>query len=608
MHLSEKEYYKRLAIFCFYDKDGHVDDYVIFMLKAISEHFKDVTVVINGFATPDSERRLKLNSTQLIYRDNYGFDFAAYKQAVDETKNIQQYDEILFFNQTIFGPVFSLNTIFNTMSNKKKADFWSIVRNVQNSCDVDENSRSEESGGNAHRESEFIDGAFFVVKRRMSSSEHFKEYFDSLEFNEKSLYEPKKQYKNFTDFFADKGFNFTTYLNVEKFEEYTNNTSVDKPIELLKLGYPFFKRKALLKAYYNSGEGESTKKARELYDFIRTQTDYPVAFINKNLFKALPPAAIYKALALYEDVQIATGRAKRTAAVMWFATENLGEILCSGAGKMQKDISLLCLFANEKLRDKFLPKLPPKAQAIVTSENGFMHLFGKLWKDVSVFENILYCHNNLIFETNLLYAEDTLENILEALNPGKCGAILSERKDYGAFVPLPITSGVNLSAGMNWQEAKKQLIPLLENAQINVPNSGEDEGFANYGSMFFARTSAVENLSKFDFNDNLFIGAHAHSDYLIPLCVQNSGYHTVTACTSEQTFEAFTNSATALRAIIANCTSAGYVNSEITTDKIIKALEFYDEKFSEESDALSGTKQLDIKKKISKYIKKIAKK
>ncbi len=613
MQFAEKDYYKRMAVFCFYDKDGHVDDYVIFLLKAISEHCKNVTVVVNGFATPDSERRLKLNSTQLIYRDNYGYDFAAYKQAVLETKNIKQYDEILFFNQTIFGPVYSLNTIFSTMSNKKKADFWSITRSIPLKDEIDEEANSENKSNKAESDektniAEFIDCAFFAVRRNMASSEHFVRYFEELEFSETTPYEPKKQGGDFTAFFSEKGYNFTTYLNVEKLEKHTDNTGVDMPCELLKLGCPFFKRNALLKALHQNNEEHSAKKARELYNYIRTQTDYPVAFINKNLHRTLPPAAIYKALALFEDVQEASGRTKRTAAVMWFATENLGEVLCSAAVQMQKDTSLLCLFASDELRDKFLPKLPPKAQAIVTAENGFAYLFGKLWKDVAVFENVFYCHNNLAGEDNLLDEGEVLLEILNSLNPGKCGAMLAARKDYGAFVPLPVTTGTNLTAGMNWKEAREALLPLLKSAQINVPpeHEAQSEGFSAYGSMFLARTSAVENLSKFDFNDSLFKGANAYCDYLIPLCVQNSGYHTVVTCTAQQTFDAFTNCASKLRRVISSV--EGEYNGEIKGEKIVRALKFYDEYYSEINRQSGDESKHGITHKITKYIKKIAKK
>ncbi len=597
MQPTDNEYYKRMAVFAYYDKNGIVDDYAIFLLKAIGEHCKNITVVVNGFTTPDSERRLKLNCTQIIYRDNIGFDFGAYKQAIAETSNIEQYDEILFFNQTILGPVYSLNTIFSSMSAKKKADFWSIIRNIPDNSESDDQSAAE-----------FLDNSFFVVRRNMFKSPDFKEYWESLEFTENSDYEPKKQSSNFTKFFTEKGFHFTTYLNVERFEACTTNVIVDNPIELLNLGFPFFKRNALLTAHNNDNVGASAKKSRELYDFVRTNTDYPVSFINKNLLRTLSPATIFKCLALYENVSNASGQSGRTAAVMWFATKQHGELLCNNAVKMQKDVSLLCLFASESLKDKFLPKLPPKTQAIVTDENGFLHLFGKLWKDISVFENILYCHNNLKPESNMLHTEYMLENALDSLNPGKCGAMLANRSDYGAFVALPLFDSQNLQAGINWQQAKKRLAPLVKSVNIEVPLNTSNEGLAIYGSMFFAKVSTVESLSKLEFNDSLFENINPDCDYLIPLAVQSSGHHTVISCNEQQTFDAFINSSAFLHKIILNCSTEKELDNVVVLEKIIDALDFYNKNYISIQKTTAHGKQGTLRQKFDGYIKKITKK
>ncbi len=172
---------------------------------------------------------------------------------------------------------------------------------------------------------------------------------------------------------------------------------------------------------------------------------------------------------------------------------------------------------------------------------------------------------------------------------------------------MPLVNGQNLQAGINWSSAKNKLKSLLENADINIVQDESTEGFAVSGSMFFARTSAVESLSKIDLNKNLFSDKNSPCDYLIPIVVQNSGYHTVVSCTEQQAFDAYINSVSYLRSIIAACGEHENTCSEIVVDKIITALNYYNNRnknSTENTNLQSGA----IKQKLSNYFKKITKK
>ncbi len=590
---------KRLAVFAYYDKNGVVDDYAIFMLKAMREHCTDVCVVINGVVNTDGERRLKLHSTQIIFKDNIGYDFAAYKQAILDTKNITKYDEIVFFNQGLFGPISSLHTMFNKMFSKKKIDFWGVT----NFKYIKENEQEVSS---------CIDNSFFVVKSSIIKSPEFLSFWQDYVEDTSSNYDAMAQCKNFTNYFTCKGFILDTYINTDKYDDYTLNASIDIPTQLLKEGNPFFKRKAFFNSDFEKRRFSNKNISKQLYNYIRLQTEYPISFINKNLFRTLTPQQLHKSLCFVENVDAVKGNYKRTAAVLWFAKEEMGELLCAGAAKMQKDTSLLCLFASEELRDSFQLKLPPKTQCIVIEEDGFSYLFGKLWKDVCVFENILYCHNNIVNTKDEFINACTIENAIESLKPAACGALLEQRDDLGAFIVAPILQNINCNGLENWPKIAEKLLNRLDTLGVNITLDSDQCPVSIKASMFFARTKAIELLSKMDFDQDMFDLTNNEYEYLLPIIVQNSEYHVAIACTQNQALSAVEDFTGALQEIVSDVSkiqnNKNSSNNNINVETILEALRHYNKYLSNSKKEPENKKKRLFGEKVSEYIEKIIKK
>ena len=56
MIIDEKKV-KRLIAYFIYDKQGIVDDYIIYMLCALKEHSSEIAVVVNGKLTSESREK-----------------------------------------------------------------------------------------------------------------------------------------------------------------------------------------------------------------------------------------------------------------------------------------------------------------------------------------------------------------------------------------------------------------------------------------------------------------------------------------------------------------------------------------------------------------------
>ena len=129
MKLVDKKNIKRLGIFFFYDKDGVVDDYVMYMLHDMVQNTSQNIVVCNGKLNEDGRNKFQsLPNTDLLVRENKGFDVWAYKSALEYYgwDIIDTYDEVFMYNFTIMGPIGHFSTMFEEM-NQRDLDFWGIT-------------------------------------------------------------------------------------------------------------------------------------------------------------------------------------------------------------------------------------------------------------------------------------------------------------------------------------------------------------------------------------------------------------------------------------------------------------------------------------------------
>ncbi len=124
---------KRLAIFSFYDEYGIVDSYISILLQEIKLISSNIIAVINGRVNQAGKQIFAQYVDRIIIRDNIGNDGGAYADVcINYLGNeiMQEYDEIVFCNDTFFGPFESFKYIFRKME-KFDVDFWGL-NTIQN--------------------------------------------------------------------------------------------------------------------------------------------------------------------------------------------------------------------------------------------------------------------------------------------------------------------------------------------------------------------------------------------------------------------------------------------------------------------------------------------
>ena len=106
---------KRLALFAGYDKDGIIDDYVVYYLRELSK-VADI-IYVADCAMPKAELDKIYPYTIKAMAQYHGeYDFGSYKRAylyAKKHKILDNYDCLILCNDSVYGPFVTTNTLID---------------------------------------------------------------------------------------------------------------------------------------------------------------------------------------------------------------------------------------------------------------------------------------------------------------------------------------------------------------------------------------------------------------------------------------------------------------------------------------------------------------
>jgi rhamnosyltransferase len=115
--------HSRALVYAHWDRDGIVDPYVIHALREyravvdrivfVSTHCTNVRPVVTSLAD------------EVIVRDNEGFDFASWREGLKRL-DIPAYDEILFTNSSVYGPLWPIDGCLAAAA-ARKSELWGMT-------------------------------------------------------------------------------------------------------------------------------------------------------------------------------------------------------------------------------------------------------------------------------------------------------------------------------------------------------------------------------------------------------------------------------------------------------------------------------------------------
>lgn len=292
MRLSNLDEVRRVGIFFFYDAEGIADETVFTLLDGMQPHFTRTIVVVNGALTDASRTAFESRErTELIQRENVGFDSWAYKTAIDTIgwEGMAEVDELVLYNFTILGPVASVDAMFTAMD-ARDLDFWGLT--VHHGAPFDPWGLLETPTLPEHIQSHWI-----AVRASLLQSEPFHRYWDALPPIPDYAHAVAKHEARFTHHFASMGFDWAPYIDTTDLKHETFYPLNAMPVELIRdRGCPVFKRKTLFAGLDSVLDEQATGNARALYRFLAESGRYDTGVLDRHLARSTDQRDVFETM------------------------------------------------------------------------------------------------------------------------------------------------------------------------------------------------------------------------------------------------------------------------------------------------------------------------
>lgn len=263
---------KSLLLFSHYNKHDKLSEHVVFLLESLQDRFEKIVIISNSALSKSDLRRLEGLSAKVVLRPNTGYDFAAWRDGMKYIgwKKMVDYDSVTIMNDTCFGPVFSLDPVFDSMEQKDDADFWGLITHPKLSAS------ESHTGMTIH---EHIQSFFITFNKHVVRSVEFKSFWNRV-VDFEDVQEVINNYETkLTHVLSKAGFKYRTYVDAENNKGPIKNLTIYAPEKCLEMGLPLVKVKAFTHHTY----------PKYLLQKLGSVTDYPMEIIENYFNEYVDP-------------------------------------------------------------------------------------------------------------------------------------------------------------------------------------------------------------------------------------------------------------------------------------------------------------------------------
>lgn len=217
---------KILTIFAGYDKDNIIDDYVLFYLRELKK-ISDIIYIADCEMSQAELNKISSYTIKAIGERHGEYDFGSYKRGyiyAKENNILENYDYLILCNDSVYGPFFSLENLFNKIKDYKFGGLYKS-RDVKIA-------------------SHYYIGSFFIVlKKEIFLSEIFINFLNSVKKEEDKIGVVKNYEFGLSKLMLDNGIDIAGLF----IDNEVSNRPYFEPLELLNEGFPFIKKHILEK-------------------------------------------------------------------------------------------------------------------------------------------------------------------------------------------------------------------------------------------------------------------------------------------------------------------------------------------------------------------------
>ncbi|MDE1145406.1 MAG: rhamnan synthesis F family protein [Azospirillaceae bacterium] len=118
---------RRVVLFAHFDRDGQVDDHVLYYLRGLRSVAERILFVSDGALMEGQAERLG-DVAELVHAGRHGaYDFGSWQIAFRALgDDLALYDEVVVANDSCYGPVFPFAPVFQKMADDD-CDFWGLT-------------------------------------------------------------------------------------------------------------------------------------------------------------------------------------------------------------------------------------------------------------------------------------------------------------------------------------------------------------------------------------------------------------------------------------------------------------------------------------------------
>lgn len=188
----------RAVIFVHYDRDGLVEDYVLFYLRSLRTIFDFVIFISTASLSSTEQAKAHAYADIVVVRDNVGYDFCSYKAGLHllKERGLERYSEVALCNDSVYGPLYPLKDVFKKMDTAA-ADFWGIT--------------------DSEDEAPHLQSYFLVFRQQVILSSHFWEFWKKLEVLDNKSEIISRYEIGLTQFLKSKGFTSAAFVNYKPY-------------------------------------------------------------------------------------------------------------------------------------------------------------------------------------------------------------------------------------------------------------------------------------------------------------------------------------------------------------------------------------------------------
>ena len=284
LELPKEKKLRRLGVFVFYDPQGVVDDYVVFLLASMRKVCTEIVTVCNGFLTEEGHDRLSQWSETIFCRENTGMDAGALKDFFTNLRSREYwstFDELVWFNDTCYGPLVPMDKVFEEMKQREPCDFWGITIHAR--------SNAKWPGSKQPGIAEHLQSYFIVIRQPLLQDERFYLFWKDMKISDNFNLTVSNYELSLTKTFASWGYIYAVFCDTRKLDTNPNcvcNPTADAMYRLVSQYHcPFVKRKNFIRTNAEATVSTNGEQVMRSMSYIRSHTTYDTALIYRNLMR-----------------------------------------------------------------------------------------------------------------------------------------------------------------------------------------------------------------------------------------------------------------------------------------------------------------------------------